>query len=449
MTDRPEIKAGRLAPAEYERNFVDVKPSFTPTAALVEAARCHFCYDAPCVAACPTGIDIPQFIAKISTGNTRGAATEILSENIFGGACARVCPTEVLCEEVCVRMDQETRPVQIGRLQRYATDFMMSQGGQPFSRGAPTGRRIAIVGAGPAGLSCAHRLAMHGHEAVVFDARAKAGGLNEYGIAAYKVPDDFAQKELAFILDIGGVELRTGQTLGSDVKLADLQDEYDAVFIAVGLGAARNLAVEGGDLNGVLSAVDYISDLRQASNYKALPVADKIVVIGGGNTAIDIAAQSKCLGAEEVTIAYRRGPDEMSATRHEQDFAQTNGVVIRHWVTPHKVIGKGGNVVGIELERTQLDDKGNAVGTGKFELLDADIIFAAMGQVMMADALMTKNDNALEMIEGRISIDETMMTSVPGIFAGGDCVKSGQDLTVQSVQDGKVAAAAINSYLSQ
>ncbi len=449
MTDRAEIKAGRLAPAEYERNFVDVKPSLTPTAALVEASRCHFCYDAPCVAACPTGIDIPQFIAKISTNNVRGAAIEILKENIFGGACARVCPTEVLCEEVCVRMDQEAQPVQIGRLQRYATDFMMTEGGQPFKRGEPTKSKVAIVGAGPAGLSCAHRLSTLGHDVVVFDARSKAGGLNEYGIAAYKMPDNFAQKELAFILDIGGIELRTGQTLGRDVSLAELQEKYDAVFIAVGLGAARNLAVEGGDLKGVLPAVDYISDLRQSTNYQTLPVADKIVVVGGGNTAIDIAAQSKCLGAEHVTIAYRRGPDEMSATQHEQQFAQTNGVVIRHWVTPHEVIGKDGNVAAIELERTQLDENGNAVGTGEYERLDADIIFAAMGQVMMADALATRDDGILAMIEGRISVDETMQTSVAGIYAGGDCVKSGQDLTVQSVQDGKIAAASIDKFLRQ
>jgi glutamate synthase (NADPH/NADH) small chain len=448
MSGRSAITSGRLASGEYAANFSDVKPPLTPDAALVEASRCYFCFDAPCVEACPTGIDIPQFIRKISTGNVRGAAVEILSENIFGGACARVCPTEILCERDCVRMDQEKTPVQIGRLQRRATDFLMEEGVQPFDRAAPTAKKIAIVGGGPGGLSCAHALARNGHETVVFEAREKGGGLNEYGIAGYKVPDDFAQRELAFILGIGGIDLRTGIALGRDVSLADLEKEFDAVFLSIGLGGARGLEVEGGSLDGVVPAIEYIAELRQAADLSALPVAQNVVVIGGGNTAIDIAVQSKRLGADLVTIVYRRGPGEMGATWHEQEFAQTNGVSIRHWMTPHKVLGTNGTVSGIEVERTQIDADGKLQGTGEIETLDTDIVFTAMGQFLTEDDFSAgENGAAVELQGGRVVVDETMQTTVPGVFAGGDCIAGGLDLTVQSVQDGKIAATHIDAYL--
>lgn len=441
------IKAGRLERADYERNFADVKPPLTPAAALVEAARCHFCFDAPCVAACPTGIDIPQFIAKISTGNLTGAAVEIFDENIFGGACARVCPTEILCEQACVRVTQEDRPVDIGRLQRHATDFLMHRsadtGGHPFERAAATGRRVAVVGAGPAGIACAHALSRRGHDIVVFDGRAKPGGLNEYGIAAYKVPEDFAGRELEFILGLGGIELRFGRTLGQEVGLDELRDEFDAVFLGLGLSAARDLDIEGSGLDGVIPAVDAIAALRQAADPATLPVGDRIVVIGGGNTAIDMAVQSKLLGAREVTIAYRRGAQEMGATGHEQELAQVTGVAIRHWALPLRIVGEAGRVTGIELERAEPDGKGGAAGTGIVDRLEADIVFTAIGQALAL------GDAAIDCEGGRIIVGADMQTSVAGVFAGGDCVKSGQDLTVQAVQDGKIAAAAIDRYLAQ
>jgi len=449
-TSHENIRPSRLPSATYQENFSDVKPPLSETAALVEASRCYFCFDAPCIEACPTGIDIPQFIRKISTGNLKGAATEILKENIFGGSCARVCPTEVLCEEACVRLTQEAKPVAIGRLQRHATDFLMDDSGNhphPFARAASSGRRVAVIGAGPAGLSCAHGLSRKGHDVMIFEARDKAGGLNEYGIAAYKVPDDFAQRELDFITALGGIEIKTGTALGRDLSLADLRRDYDAVFVAIGLTAAQGLNIAGADLDGVIPAIDYIAALRQAADLSALPVADKVVVIGGGNTAIDIAVQSKRLGADHVTLAYRRGPKEMGATHHEQDFAQTNGVTIQHWVMPRRIVGDGGKVTAIELERSQIGDDGRLAGTGDIERLAADTVFLAIGQRLVSEML-DVGGTALNLDGHKIAVDEHYQTNIEGIFAGGDCISTGEDLTVQSVEDGKRAAASIDTYLS-
>ena len=243
----PGIVAGRLDAASLAANFSDIAPPLTAHEALVAADRCYFCHDAPCVTACPTSIDIPLFIREISTGATEAAARTILGQNILGGMCARVCPTETLCEQACVREAAEGRPVEIGRLQRFATDALMAKGGHPFRRAAPTGRRIAVVGAGPAGLACAHRLAMLGHEVVLIDARPKGGGLNEFGIAAYKAVDGFAQAELDWLLGIGGIELRTGVRLGRDVTLGELRADFDAVFLGIGLGGVRALDGRGGE----------------------------------------------------------------------------------------------------------------------------------------------------------------------------------------------------------
>src|SRR5215831_3838441 len=230
----PDIAAGRLPPAEYHANFADIETPLARAEALVDASRCYFCHDAPCIEACPTGIDIPGFIRKIATDNVKGAAVTILSENIMGGACARVCPVEVLCEAACVREAQESKPVQIGALQRYATDWLFEHDVQPFSRAPSSGKRVAVVGAGPAGLACAHRLSMLGHDITIYESRPKAGGLNEYGIAAYKVPNDFAQHEIAFILSLGGIRIEHGKRLGRDVSLAGLRRDFDAVFLGVG-----------------------------------------------------------------------------------------------------------------------------------------------------------------------------------------------------------------------
>ena len=244
-TNASGIHGGRLSPADYEKNFSDLHPPLDDHEALVAADRCYFCHDAPCMTACPTTIDIPLFIRQISTGNPVGSAKTIFDQNILGGMCARVCPTETLCEQACVRNTAEERPVEIGRLQRYATDTAMEQNVQFYERAARTGHRVAVVGAGPAGLACAHRLAMNGHAVVVFDARVKPGGLNEYGIATYKTTDDFAQREVDYVLAIGGIEVRNGQRLGRDFTLGELTDNFDAVFLGMGLAGVNALQARG------------------------------------------------------------------------------------------------------------------------------------------------------------------------------------------------------------
>jgi glutamate synthase (NADPH/NADH) small chain len=416
-------------PEQLLATYGDAHPPLTPDQAVVEAERCYFCHDAPCVEACPTGIDIPGFIRGIATGNIKGAATTILEQNIFGGACARVCPTEILCERSCVRTAQEHRPVDIGALQRHATDWLMARAIQPFTRAPATGKRIAVVGAGPAGLSCAHALARNGHEITVFEAREKPGGLNEYGIAAYKMADDFAQREVAFLLSIGGIAIRHGVALGRDVSFDTLRAEFDAVFLSIGLGATNALGIPGEDLPGVRDAVDFIAELRQS---RGVPVGRRVVVIGGGNTAIDAATQSVRLGADQVTIVYRRGPGQMSATPVEQDWAKTNGVAIRHWSTPVRIVAQDGRAAALEITRP----------TGA-ETLPADLILKAIGQRFDPAPLAGAG---LAMTGGRIAVDPNGATSLPRVFAGGDCIP-GPDLTVHCVQDGKRSAAAIHALL--
>jgi dihydropyrimidine dehydrogenase (NAD+) subunit PreT len=448
MNDRsPDIAAGRLAAADYAVNFADVAPPLDAKRALVDSSRCYFCYDAPCIEACPTGIDIPNFIRKIATGNVKGAAVTILEENIFGGACARVCPTEILCERACVRNLSEDKPVNIGALQRYATDHLFSAGIQPFKRGTPTGKRIAVVGSGPAGLACAHRLSMLGHDITVFEARDKLGGLNEYGIAAYKVPNDFAQHEVDFVLSLGGIEARTGKALGRDLTLTELRRDFDAVFLSVGLAGLNALQAEGEDLRGVEDATNYVARLRQTDDKSTLPVGRKIVIVGGGNTAIDIAVQSRRLGAEDVTIVYRRGPEEMSATIDEREFAQVNGAKIKYWARPVRISGSNGQVQAIEFEYTRPDDQGRLTGTGERFSLAADMVFKAIGQLFMPDPLNKGTQEPLQLHGNRIAINDEHATSLPGVFAGGDCVATGHELTVQAVQDGKLAADGIDRFL--
>ncbi len=440
MDQVQDIAAGRLSAAELAANFADAHPPLTPSEAPVEASRCYFCHDAPCIEACPTGIDIPGFIRAIATGNPRGAALTILEANILGGSCARVCPTEVLCQGACVRMAQEGRAVNIGALQRHATDWLMAHEPRPFARAPATGRRVAVVGAGPAGLACAHLLARHGHEVVVFDARAKPGGLNEYGIAAYKLADDFAQAEIAYILSVGGIRIVPGQALGGDLSLASLRAEYAAVFLGLGLQGSRDLGIAAPPLAGVQDAVAFIAALRQAPDKAQVPVGRRVVVIGGGNTAIDAATQARRLGAEDVTIVYRRGPAQMSATSKEQDWAQTNGVRIRHWASPLRLLGEAGAVTGVSFARTRPDAAGLAIPAGPGFTLEADMVLKAVGQCFIADPLGAAEAPAL--VSGRIAVDAEGRTSLPGVFAGGDCT-AGADLTVRAVADGKRAAEAI------
>ena len=310
-----DIRAGRLSASDCAQRFADASPRLTPAQAVLEAERCLYCFDAPCTTACPTDIDVPSFIRRIADGNLRGAARTILESNPLGGLCARVCPTETLCEQACVHTAQEGKPIAIGRLQRHAVDALMeSAKPQLFSRARSTGRKVAVVGAGPAGLACAHTLARHGHDVVVFDARPKAGGLNEYGLAAYKTPDNFAQRELQWLLALGGIEIRTGWTLDTVAQFDELRRSYSAVFLGLGLASTPKLGVPGEDLAGVEDAVDFIARLRQTDDKSLLPIGRRVVVIGGGMTAVDAAVQSRLLGAESVHLVYRRGPETMSAS---------------------------------------------------------------------------------------------------------------------------------------
>ena len=439
------IAGGRLSSEQYADNFSDLHPPLDHHEALVESDRCYFCYDAPCMNACPTSIDIPMFIRQIATGNPLGSAKTIFDQNILGGMCARVCPTETLCEEVCVREVAEGKPVQIGRLQRYATDVAMDENKQFYNRAEPTGKTVAVVGAGPSGLAAAHRLARHGHDVTILEARPKAGGLNEYGIAAYKSVDDFAQAEVDYVISIGGIDIQNGKALGRDFQLADLMRNYDAVFLGLGLGGVNALRADGEDSDGVANAVEFIADLRQASDLSSLPVGRRVVVIGGGMTAIDAAVQSKLLGAEEVTICYRRGQEHMNASGFEQDLAAANGVTIRHWLQPKRVIADNGKVSGIELEYTAVSGE-KLAGTGETLTLVADQVFKAIGQSFVPAAL-NGSAESIELEGGRIKVDAEGRTSLAKVWAGGDCIFGGDDLTVSAVAQGRDAADSIHRAL--
>ncbi len=441
----PDISAGRLDAADYGKNFSDIHPPLSAHEAVVESDRCYFCFDAPCTNACPTSIDIPMFIRKIGTGNVEGAAETIFSANILGGMCARVCPTETLCEEACVRNLAEEKPVRIGLLQRHATDHYLDHHAAYGVRAPATGRKVAVVGAGPAGLACAHELALKGHAVTIFEARGKAGGLNEFGIATYKATDNFAQREVDFVLGIGGITIEAGKALGRDITLASLKADFDAVFLGLGLQAVNALGVEGEETAGVIDAVRWIEDLRQSSDKSRLEVGARVVVVGGGMTAVDAAVQARKLGADEVTIAYRRGPMEMGASRYEQELAQMNGVRILHWVAPKAVVSEGNAVAAVDFERTALDASGRLVGTGRTLRLPADQVMKAIGQTFVSQPV----ENQTIVLEGgRIATDADMRTSMAGVWAGGDCVRGGEDLTVQAVDHGKRAALSIHAAIS-
>ncbi len=435
----PGVVPGRLTTEVYAVNFSDVAPPLDDHEARVAADRCYFCYDAPCITACPTSIDIPLFIRQIATGTPDAAAKTIFSQNILGGMCARVCPTENLCEGSCVRETAEGKPVQIGALQRYATDHLMDQGKHPFHRAEATGKKIAVVGAGPAGLAAAHRLAVKGHEVTLFDARAKAGGLNEYGIASYKAVDAFASREIDWLMAIGGITLKTGVALGCNITLADLRRDYDAVFLGMGLQGVNALGTPGEDREHIRDAVDFIRDLRQSLDLTTLPVGRDIVVIGGGMTAVDAAVQARHLGAQNVTIVYRRDQSRMSASRHEQEHATSAGVRIICNAVPIAVHGNGA-VREVEFAHTRNGANG-LEETGERFRLAADQLFRAIGQRLDGQP------DGLELTGGKIAVSPEGRSSLPGVWAGGDCASGGDDLTVTAVAEGRDAAEDIHHQL--
>jgi dihydropyrimidine dehydrogenase (NAD+) subunit PreT len=453
MSSQQTVKPNRLPQSDINDNFTDISPPLSQKQVLVASERCLFCYDAPCIKACPTEIDIPLFIRKINTGNVHGAAKEILSANILGGSCARVCPTETLCEQACVRNTCEAEPVNISGLQRFAVDNLDPAMGYPFVRAADTGRCVAVVGAGPASLACAHRLARNGHRVIIYEAASKSGGLNEYGIAKYKLVDNYAQQEVDFVLKIGGITIKYNMALGNHITLSELRSKHDAVFIGIGMGQTNQLNVAGEDLPSVEDSVHYIGQLRQSEKLADLPVARRIVVIGGGMTAIDIAVQSKKLGAEQVTLVYRRSRSAMGASAHEQALALSQGIKFMFNLTPSAIIGDQQGISAVEFRPTCLDKQSKLIASdGEKELnndqslrLTCDIVFKAIGQHLDSSLFIGRESVRLDKY-GRIAVNEKFQTSLSRVFAGGDCIK-GKDLVVEAVHHGDSAALAINELL--
>ncbi len=452
------IEKNRLTGQQYQDNFSDIHPPFDSySAAALEASRCLFCYDAPCTKSCPTGIDVPKFIKQITTENIKGSARTIFTSNIFGAGCSKVCPVEKLCEGACVYNLMEEKPIPIAKLQRYSTDIALQNNWQLFKRKTPNqttplvnggSKKVAVVGAGPAGLSCAHMLSREGVDVDVFEKEAKGGGLMTYGIAAYKVTPQFCEAEVEYITAIGGIQIMYGQELGKDITLEMLTTKYDAVYIGIGVGLARQLSIKGEHLHGVVDALQFIYDIRE-NGYNAVPVGDKVAVIGMGMTAIDAATQAKRLGAKEVTLVYRRTEAEKPCTNAELDIAKLDGCNIIWLTAPKEVIGQDGKVTALLCSRMQLgipDASGRRapVDTGDTFTLEADMVIKAAGQMPF---LTLVGESGLANQYGNIEVQPNGATNITGVFAGGDAVNGGKEV-VDAVQAGKDGAKGILEYLA-
>lgn len=443
------ITNNRLSTKQYEQNFSDIHPPFeTEDAALVEANRCLFCYDAPCMKSCPTSIDVPKFIKQITTDNIKGSAHTIFSSNIMGAGCGKVCPVEKLCEGACVFNLMDERPIQIAKLQRYSTEIAMQNKWQLFQRKPFSGVRVAVVGAGPAGLSCAHTLSRQGIDVTIYEKEPKGGGLMTYGIAAYKVTPRFCEDEVNYITSIGGIEIKYNQALGTDVTLEQLRQNYDAVYLAFGVGLARQLDIPGEELDGVVDAINFIYRLR-TNDYGALAVGDKVAVIGMGMTAIDAATQAKRLGAKEVTLVYRRTQEEMPCTQHELDIAMLDGCNIIWLASPKEIKGVDGKVNQLVCDIMQLGEpdasgRRSPIVTGKTIVLDVDMVIKAAGQMPFENVV---NNNHLENHNGKLIVKGKTATNITGVFAGGDAVNGGKEV-VDAVQAGKDGAWGIVNFIA-
>lgn len=443
------ITNNRLSTKQYEQNFSDIHPPFeTEDAALVEANRCLFCYDAPCMKSCPTSIDVPKFIKQITTDNIKGSAHTIFSSNIMGAGCGKVCPVEKLCEGACVFNLMDERPIQIAKLQRYSTEIAMQNKWQLFQRKPFSGVRVAVVGAGPAGLSCAHTLSRQGIDVTIYEKEPKGGGLMTYGIAAYKVTPRFCEDEVNYITSIGGIEIKYNQALGTDVTLEQLRQNYDAVYLAFGVGLARQLDIPGEELDGVVDAINFIYRLR-TNDYGALAVGDKVAVIGMGMTAIDAATQAKRLGAKEVTLVYRRTQEEMPCTQHELDIAMLDGCNIIWLASPKEIKGVDGKVNQLVCDIMQLGEpdasgRRSPIATGKTIVLDVDMVIKAAGQMPFENVV---NNNHLENHNGKLIVKGKTATNITGVFAGGDAVNGGKEV-VDAVQAGKDGAWGIVNFIA-
>lgn len=446
--------AQKLSPEQLERNFADINPPLTPAQALEEGSRCLFCHDAPCIKACPTEINVPQFIRQILSGNMRGSARTILEANILGHSCARACPTSVLCEGACVLNMEGKKPVEIGKLQRYAVDPIIANGTQLFQSGAANGYRVALIGAGPASLSCAVELRKRGYETVIFDANPQPGGLDTYGIAAYKMRAEDVQKEIEMVRAFG-VEIRSSTTVGRDISLAQLERDFDAIFLGIGLGATDDLHIPGEELQGCRDALSFIEETKKKS-FADVQIAKRVAVIGAGNTAIDVVTAARRLGAEEVYMVYRRSPEEMSAFAYEYELAKKDMVTFLWQALPVRIINDGeGRVAALECIRTEKGPSETASAArgrtsfvpipGSEFRLEVGMVVKALGQQRKTDFL--RQIAGLELKNGCVVVDPTIMrTGNPKYFAGGDCINGGGEV-VDAVAHGKKAAAGIHHAL--
>jgi glutamate synthase (NADPH/NADH) small chain len=443
------FRAGeRLSTEALSARFADLPAPLALDQARVEAARCLFCFDAPCTRACPTHIDVPRFIRQILHRDELGAAETILEANVFGGSCARACPTEVLCEGACVDRTLMKAPVQIGRLQRHACDVAGARGFARFQAGAPTGKRVAIIGSGPAGLACAQALRRLGHDVLIYEARRLPGGLDTLGIAAYKISTAFALSEIEMIRRIG-IDIEFDHRVTA-AGIRALLDEFDAVFLGIGLGRTQSLSIEGEDLAGVWEALDFIFQTHEMP-FSECAVGAHVVVIGAGNTAIDVATAARRLGAETVTIAYRRSEAVIPAFAYEYELAKSDGVRFQWLAQPMRILGSGGRVEGVEFEKTALENPGSRVGRvntvpGSSFVLPADMVVKALGQEPLLDLIAELPGLRCE--KGSIVVDRASgATSIAGLYAGGDCIRGGGEV-VDAVEDGKVAARGIHAALA-
>jgi len=447
-SNKMSVEKNRLTNEEYEFNFRDIHPPFeSEGAALIEANRCLFCYDAPCTKSCPTGINVPKFIKQITTDNIKGSAHTIFVSNIMGAGCSRVCPVEKLCEGSCVFNFMNEPPIPIAKLQRYSTEQAMNKNWQLFKRKESTGKKVAIVGAGPAGLSCAHVLSREGIDVTIYEKEKEGGGLMTYGIAAYKVTPKFCKDEVDYITSLGGITIKYEHELGRNIGIEGLQKKYDAIYLGFGVGIARQLNIPGEELEGVVDAISFIYNIRD-KGYDKVAVGNKVAVIGMGMTAIDAATQAKRLGATEVTMLYRRSKDEMLCTEAELDIAMLDGCNIIWLAAPKEVMGVNGKVAALKGEVMRLgepDQSGrrSPVPTGEEFVIDVDMVIKAAGQAPFEELL---NDNQINNSKGKIIIDDNCATNIKGVFAGGDAVNGGKEV-VDAVQAGKEGAGAILKYL--
>jgi glutamate synthase (NADPH/NADH) small chain len=451
--------------------MAELEPRYRPQEAQAESDRCLYCFDAPCISACPTGIDIPGFIKKIAHGNLIGSARTIFEANPLGASCARVCPTAALCEGACVLLDRDEKPIKIGRLQRYATDVVLEGGGMGSRELAPpgvsrssvrggrsacdaglridtkSGRKVAVVGGGPAGLGCAAELARLGHAVTVFEKKPQAGGLNTYGIAYYKLRPETSLAEVDLIRQLG-VEIRCGVVVGKDVTVRQLEKQFDAVFVGVGLGRTYRLGIPGEDLPEVFEALDFI-ELIHTRPLHQVPVGRRVAVIGCGNTAIDAVTQARRLGAEEAVILYRRGEGDMPAYPYEYEIAKADGCAFQFHTMPLEVVAEKGHVVGVRTARTRIHARGRVEAVPGSERVQAfDMVIKALGQEPQS-ALLGKLFPALKLVkDGTVQRADDGQTSIPHVFAGGDCCNGGREV-VNAVAEGKKAARGIHRYLTQ